>query len=60
LIPLSPFAPKAHISLAYDSGSVTTRVLTAPVVIALALGVSSVLGERSAVSDGFGLLFPSP
>jgi hypothetical protein len=35
---------------------VTTGVLTAPVVLALALGFSSVLAERSAVDDGFGLL----
>jgi hypothetical protein len=35
---------------------VTTGVLTAPVVLALALGLASVLAERSAVDDGFGLL----
>jgi hypothetical protein len=56
MIALSLFAPEAYVSLAYDAGSVTTGVLTAPVVIALALGVSSVLSQRSAVSDGFGLL----
>jgi hypothetical protein len=33
-----------------------TGVLTAPVVLALALGLASVLGGRSAVEDGFGLL----
>ncbi|MCZ7642879.1 MAG: DUF1538 domain-containing protein [Pseudorhodoplanes sp.] len=42
--------------LAYDAGSVTTGVLTAPVVIALAMGLSSVLAGRSPISDGFGLL----
>jgi hypothetical protein len=56
VIALSFLAPEASIPLAYDAGSVTTGVLTAPVVIALALGMSSVLSERSAVSDGFGLL----
>ena len=35
---------------------VTTGVLTAPVVLALALGLSSVLAERSSGADGFGLL----
>lgn len=53
---LSFFAPAEFVPLAYDSGSVTTGALTAPVVIALALGLSSVLAGRSAVSDGFGLL----
>jgi hypothetical protein len=53
---LSFFAPSEFIPLAFDAGSVTTGVLSAPVVIALAIGLSSVLAGRSAVSDGFGLL----
>jgi hypothetical protein len=53
---LSFVGPVELVPLAYDAGSVTTGVLTAPVVLALALGLSSVLAERSAVSDGFGLL----
>lgn len=53
---LSHFTPPDFVALAYDSGSVTTGVLTAPVVIALAIGLSSVLSGRSPVSDGFGLL----
>ena len=53
---LSFFTPAVFVPLAYDSGSVTTGALTAPVVIALALGLSSVLAGRSTVSDGFGLL----
>ena len=53
---LSLLAPAELVSLAYDAGSVTTGVLSAPVMLALALGLSSVLGERSVVSDGFGLL----
>lgn len=53
---LTLFASPTYIPLAYDAGSVTTGVLTAPVVIAIALGLSSVLARRSSVSDGFGLL----
>ena len=53
---LSLFTRPDLVPLAYDAGSVTTGVLTAPVVIALALGLSSVLAGRSAVADGFGLL----
>ncbi len=56
IILLSFFAPAEFVPLAYDSGSVTTGALTAPVVIALTLGLSSVLTGRSNVSDGFGLL----
>lgn len=56
MIVLSLFARSTLVPLAYDAGSVTTGVLTGPVVLALALGVSSVLSGRTAVADGFGLL----
>lgn len=56
MLALTLAAPPQFIALAYDAGSVTTGVLTAPVVLALALGLTSVLAERSSVSDGFGLL----
>jgi hypothetical protein len=53
---LSFFTPPEFISLAFDSGSVTTGALTTPIVISLGIGLSSVLAGRSAVSDGFGLI----
>jgi hypothetical protein len=56
IILLSFAAPEMFLPLAYDAGSVTTGVLTAPVLLAVAIGLSSVLGARSAVADGFGLL----
>ena len=56
MLVLSLFAPAEFVALSFDAGSVTTGVLTAPVVIALAIGLSSVLAGRSPVSDGFGLL----
>ena len=56
VILLSFFTPAEFTPLAYDSGSVTTGALTAPVVIAMALGLSSVLAGRSTVSDSFGIL----
>lgn len=56
IIVLTPAAPETFVPLAYDAGSVTTGVLTAPVMLALALGLSGVLGNRSQVADGFGLL----
>lgn len=56
MLGLSLLAPPQFLPLAYDAGSVTTGVLTTPVVISLALGLSAVLAGRSAASDGFGLL----
>lgn len=53
---LSFFTPPEFVSLAFDSGSVTTGALTAPIIIALGIGLSSVMAGRSAISDGFGLL----
>lgn len=56
IIVLSLLAPADFIPLAYDAGSVTTGVITAPVVLSLALGFSAVFAGRSSLSDGFGLL----
>ncbi|MDO8579139.1 MAG: DUF1538 domain-containing protein [Dehalococcoidales bacterium] len=56
VIIMSMFTPPDFVALAFDSGSVTTGVLTAPIFISLGIGLSSVLAGRSAISDGFGLL----
>lgn len=56
VILLTFVAPESWVPLAYDAGSVTTGALAGPVVLALALGVSSVIAGRSAMQDGFGLL----
>jgi len=56
VIILSFFTPPEFVALAFDAGSVTTGALTAPIVIALGIGLSSVMAGRSAISDGFGLL----
>jgi hypothetical protein len=53
---LTALAPAEFVPLAYDAGSVTTGVLTAPVIIALAMGLSTVLAGRDSVADGFGVL----
>jgi hypothetical protein len=53
---LSLAVPEAVVSLAFDAGSVTTGVLSAPILLALALGVSSVIAGRAGAGDGFGLL----
>jgi hypothetical protein len=56
MLALTLAAPSGYVALAYDAGSVTTGVLTAPVLLALTLGLCAVLANRSAASDGFGLL----
>lgn len=56
MIGLSILAPDHFVPLAYDAGSVTTGILTTPVVLAMVLGFIAVLPKRSAVADGFGLL----
>lgn len=56
MLALSFLAPAHFVPLAYDAGSVTTGVVTTPVLLALAIGLSTVLAQRSAATDGFGLL----
>lgn len=56
MVLLTFFARSDFVPLAYDAGSVTTGVLTAPVVLALARGFAAVLGDRDVVTDGFGFL----
>jgi hypothetical protein len=56
MIGLSLVAPAEFVPIAFDAGSVTTGVLTAPVLLALSLGLSAVLAGRAGALDGFGLL----
>lgn len=56
VLALGLLTPEQLVPIAFDAGSVTTGVVSAPVVIALTVGLSSVLAGRSAVSDGFGVL----
>ena len=55
MLVLALFTPDQFVALSFDAGSVTTGVLAAPVLIAIAMGLSSVLAGRSAVGDGFGI-----
>ena len=42
--------------LAFDSGGVTTGPITVPFIIALGVGISSVLGDRRSKENSFGLV----
>jgi hypothetical protein len=50
------FAPRSIIPVAYDSGGVTTSIVTVPLVTAVGLGLASTLPGRSPLLDGFGLV----
>jgi Protein of unknown function (DUF1538) len=49
-------APKMIIGLAYDSGGVTTSMVTVPLVTALGLGLAQAIPGRNPALDGFGLI----
>lgn len=50
------FAPKSIIGLAYDSGGVTTSMVTVPLVTALGIGLAQAIPGRDPIIDGFGLI----
>jgi hypothetical protein len=50
------FVPKLIVGLAYDSGGVTTSMVTVPLVTALGLGLAKAVPGRNPVLDGFGLI----
>lgn len=49
-------APPGYVPIAFDAGGVTTGPITVPFILSLGIGVTSILGGRSAISDGFGLI----
>lgn len=53
---LATRTPPEYLAISFDAGGVTTGPLTVPFILALGIGVSSVLGGRSQLSDGFGLI----
>ncbi|MBM3119971.1 MAG: DUF1538 domain-containing protein [Chloroflexi bacterium] len=56
VIVLSFFTPAEFVPVAFDAGGVTTGPMTVPIILSLGIGFSSVLADRSAISDGFGLI----
>ncbi|MGX4670903.1 DUF1538 domain-containing protein [Cerasibacillus sp. JNUCC 74] len=53
---LAAFTPTTFVPLSFDSGGVTTGPLTVPFIMALGVGVASVLKGKTASQDGFGLV----
>lgn len=53
---LAVFVPKDFLSIAFDSGGVTTGPMTVPFIMALGVGVSAIRSDRHAADDSFGLV----
>ncbi len=53
---LAVFADRDFLSVAFDSGGVTTGPITVPFIMALGVGVASIRSDERAKSDSFGLV----
>jgi hypothetical protein len=53
---LAAFTPAHFVPVSFDAGGVTTGPMTVPFILALGVGVASVLGGKTASADGFGLV----
>ena len=53
---LSERGASALLPMAFDSGGVTTGPITVPFIMALGVGISSVLGDRKSQENSFGLV----
>ncbi len=53
---LTYFAPAEVVGLAYDSGGVTTNIVSVPLITAIGLGLANSIRGRSLLTDGFGLV----
>lgn len=53
---LTPFVSKDFLSVAFDSGGVTTGPMTVPFIMAFGIGVSAIRNDKHAADDSFGLV----
>jgi hypothetical protein len=53
---MAAFTPAHFMPISFDAGGVTTGPVTVPFILALGIGVTSVLRGKSASTDGFGLV----
>lgn len=53
---LAYFVPKDFLSVAFDSGGVTTGPMTVPFIMALGIGISAIRSDKHAADDSFGLI----
>jgi len=53
---LAAFADKNFLSVAFDSGGVTTGPITVPFIMALGVGAAMLRSDKNAAADSFGLI----
>ena len=53
---LCAFVDRSFLSVAFDSGGVTTGPMTVPFILAMGVGVSHIRSDSNAESDSFGLV----
>ena len=53
---LAFFVPDSFLSIAFDSGGVTTGPMTVPFIMAFGLGISAIRNDKHASHDSFGLI----
>ncbi|WP_082234947.1 DUF1538 domain-containing protein [Halobacillus massiliensis] len=53
---LAAFTPEHFVPISFDSGGVTTGPLTVPFILALGVGVATVIRGRTSSKDSFGLV----
>lgn len=56
LFTLAAFTDKDFLSIAFDSGGVTTGPMTVPFILAMGIGISNIRSDKKAESDSFGLV----
>ncbi|MCG3728957.1 DUF1538 domain-containing protein [Vibrio cincinnatiensis] len=56
VVSLTYFAPEEIVGLAYDSGGVTTNIVTVPLIAAMGIGLANSIRGRNPLIDGFGLV----
>ena len=53
---LTLFVPQSFLTVAFDSGGVTTGPMTVPFIMAFGIGISAIRNDRHASDDSFGLV----
>lgn len=53
---LAQFVPQEFLSVAFDSGGVTTGPMTVPFIMAMGVGITAIRSDSNAENDSFGLV----
>lgn len=53
---MAAFVPKELLSVAFDSGGVTTGPMTVPFIMSFGIGISAIRSDKHAEDDSFGLV----